>query len=146
MTHTAEVERMIPFPVEQVYALWLDAGSFAEWFLPDPNVKLGRVELDPRVGGSFLIEMHVGPNLLPHTGTYRTIVPNQALAFTWSSAATEGRETLVEVTFETRAAGTLLKLRHTELPDMNSRDAHHAGWASIVAGTEQFLSSHRGRS
>lgn len=140
MNRFVEVERVIPFPVEQVFSVWLNAESFAEWFLPDPEVRLGRVELEPRVGGSFLIEMVVGEVILPHTGTYISIVPDRAISFSWRSARTADRDSLVDVTFEPRGDGTLLRLRHSSLPDEASRDDHAAGWTNIVAGLDTYLS------
>src|SRR5689334_12792061 len=113
MNKVVKIERQIPFPIERVFAAWLKPEKFAEWFLPDPEVKLGKVELDPKVGGKFLIEMIVGPKTLPHTGEYRAIVPNKTIAFTWHSGMTGEGETLVEVTFEPKNGQTLLTLRHS---------------------------------
>jgi len=134
------LERIIRHPVERVFAAWLDGATFAEWFLPDPAARIGRVELDARVGGDFLVEMIVDGRVLPHTGTYRAIEANRSLAFTWKSAETGDAENLVRVSFEARKGSTLLRLRHEGLPGGTSRERHAAGWANIVASLEPFLS------
>ena len=139
MTPVVEIERQMPYPVDKVFAAWIEPEKFASWFLPDPNVRLGRVEADAREGGSFLIEMIVGPDTLPHTGTYRRVVANREIAFTWHSPATEGRETLVEVTFEAVGSGTRLTLRHSGLDDAVSRERHTMGWTNIVATLDSTL-------
>jgi uncharacterized protein YndB with AHSA1/START domain len=134
------VERVVAHPVERVFAVWLDGATFAEWFLPDPNVRLGRVQLDPREGGAFLIEMIVGGETLAHTGVYRRIVPNREIAFTWRSAMIGDGESLVEVTFEAKDDATLLRLRHTGLTFDEMRSAHRSGWTHILGGLDPFLS------
>jgi uncharacterized protein YndB with AHSA1/START domain len=140
MEKPVALERVVPYPIEKVFALWLRPETFAEWFLPDPNVRLGKVSVDPRVGGQFLIEMIVGAQTLPHTGTYQKIVPNQAIEFTWHSGMTGDRDTLVKVSFEAQGKGTLMRLLHEGLATDESRKAHGQGWAQIMAAVEPFLS------
>jgi uncharacterized protein YndB with AHSA1/START domain len=138
---TVEIERVVPHPVERVFGVWLDGATFAEWFLPDPNVRLGRVELDPREGGEFLIEMIVDGETLAHSGVYRRIVPNREITFSWSSAAVGEGESLVEVSFDAMANSTLIRLRHTGLPSDEMRTAHQSGWTHVLGGLEPFLST-----
>jgi uncharacterized protein YndB with AHSA1/START domain len=145
MTPSVDIERRMPYPVEQVFAAWVRPEQFARWFLPDPNVRLGRVEVDAREGGKFLIEMIVGGDTLAHTGTYRRVVENREIAFTWISGATAGNESLVEVRFESLAAHTLVKLRHTGLPSAESRDRHSAGWTNILSTLDSFISADKSK-
>jgi uncharacterized protein YndB with AHSA1/START domain len=140
MDKVVALERVVPFPIEKVFALWLRPETFAEWFLPDPNVRLGKVSVDPKVGGQFLIEMLVGVDTLPHTGTYKKIVTNQAIEFSWHSAMTGGEDTLVKVSFEVHGEGTLMRLVHEGLAEAGSREAHARGWTHIMSGVETFLS------
>ena len=141
-----ELERLIPHPVERVFEAWLDPDTFAEWFLPDPAVRLGQVTADARVGGSFLIEMIVDGQVLVHTGVYRRIEHNRSLVFTWKSAMTGDTENVVEVWFDAREASTLLRLRHENLPNDESCERHAAGWAGIVHHLEQYLTARRSQS
>lgn len=141
MTPVVEIERRLPYPVTQVFAAWVTPEKFAHWFLPDPNVRLGRVEVDAREGGAFLIEMIVDPDTLAHTGRYRRIVRDQEIAFTWHSPATDGKESLVEVRFESGPAHTIVKLRHSGLVEAGSRAAHSAGWTNILATLDAFIST-----
>lgn len=141
MTPAVEIERRMPYPVEQVFAAWVTPEKFARWFLPDPNVRLGRVEVDAREGGDFLIEMIVGSDTLAHTGMYRRVVRDQEIAFTWISGETGGKESLVEVRFESRHEHTLVKLRHTGLVSAESRERHAAGWTNILSTLDSFISA-----
>jgi uncharacterized protein YndB with AHSA1/START domain len=140
MEKVVELERKMELPVEKVFALWLDPLRFPQWFLPDPHERLGRVQLDPKVGGHFLIEMILGPQTLPHTGTFRKIETNKAISFTWHSHMTGAQGSLVELEFESQGKQkSLLRLRHHDLDTIESREAHAKGWAQILGAIEVYL-------
>lgn len=139
MNKVLELERLVPFPVEKVFKIWTVPEKFSKWFLPGPDVSLGKVEADFREGGGFLIEMNVGGQILPHKGVYRRIVENKEIAFSWNSHMAVEADSLVEVTFEPRGDKTLLKLRHTGLSTEESRMAHAGGWGSILEGLEKYI-------
>jgi uncharacterized protein YndB with AHSA1/START domain len=141
MENVVDLERKLEFPVEKVFALWLDPTRFPQWFLPDPHERLGQVHLDPKVGGHFSIEMILGPQILPHTGTYRKIVPNKAISFTWHSHMTGDQGSLVELSFESQGKQkSLLHLRHHDLDTPERREAHAKGWAQILGAIDTYLS------
>lgn len=140
MEKAVEIRKLINHPVEKVYLAWTTPERFAKWFLPGPDVQLGAVRADLRVGGEFLIEMRVGEQSLPHVGVYQRLVQNKELVFTWKSAMTDGQDTLVEVQFEPMGSGrTMLTLRHTGLREEASSDAHRHGWTRIIDGIEPLL-------
>ncbi len=49
------VERHIDAPPERVFDAWLDAGAVGQWLFATPGGVMEKVEIDPRVGGKFLI-------------------------------------------------------------------------------------------
>ena len=125
------VRRVLPVPRERVFAAWLDPALMARWMCPG-DTRSATVELDPRVGGAFRIVMHHGRGDADHRGEYLIIDPPARLSFTWISAATEFRPTVVTVELFERGTGTELVLTHRDLPAAKL-DAHRQGWTDIVA-------------
>jgi len=124
------VRRLIPVPREQVFAAWLDPVSLAQWMCPG-SVTGATVEVDPRVGGQFRIVMHHGQGDEEHRGAYLVIEPPSLLSFTWISAHTDHRSTVVTVELKEQGKGTELILTHRRLPPAEV-DAHKRGWTDIV--------------
>jgi uncharacterized protein YndB with AHSA1/START domain len=124
------VRRTLAIPRERVFAAWLDPVLMARWMCPG-ETRSATVELEPRVGGKFRILMHHGGGDPEHTGEYLVIDPPARLSFTWISAATEFRRTIVTVELFERGAGTELVLTHRDLPSAK-RSAHEKGWSEIV--------------
>lgn len=125
------VRRLIPVPREQVFAAWLDPVSLAQWMCPG-SVTGATVEVDPRVGGEFRIVMHHAQGDEEHRGAYLAIEPPSLLSFTWISAHTDHRSTVVTVELTEQGSGTELILTHRRLPSAEV-DAHRRGWTDIVA-------------
>lgn len=140
MNRVVELERLVPFAVEQVFQIWTNPEKFPKWFLANETMTLGKVEADIRVGGKFFIEMIVEEKILVHSGEYRRVEVNRELAFTWNSHMPLDKDSLVEVTFEPRDGKTLLKLRHTGCATEDSRKAHASGWGSILDHFVNYIS------
>lgn len=85
-------------------------------------------ELNPEPGGSFRIDVD-GEHFA--RGEYREIEPPHRLVMTWGwegDAEVAPGSTTVEITLTPDADGTLLRLRHTGLPNTSQIDAHRKGW------------------
>lgn len=131
------VRRVLPVERERVFAAWLDPESLATWMRPgETNATV--VEVDPRVGGRFRIMMQHAGCGSEHTGEYLAIVPPTLLSFTWISAATDLRPTVVTVELLERDGGTELVLTHRRLPAARI-DAHRQGWTDILRLLEARL-------
>ena len=126
------VRRVLPVERERVFAAWLDPASLATWMRPGETTRT-LVQLDPRVGGRFRIamEQEEGGCGYEHHGEYLAIEPPSLLSFTWISAATDLRPTVVTVELHERDGGTELVLTHRRLP-AERVDAHRWGWTDIV--------------
>src|SRR3989442_8530917 len=135
------VRRVIPVPRDQVFAAWLDPASLTQWMRPG-DVSKATVEVDARVGGKFRIVMTHGRGDEEHWGEYLTIEPPSRLSFTWMSAHTDLRPTVVTVEFLERGSSTELILTHTGLPAPRV-DAHKNGWTDIIAKLGETLGSGR---
>ncbi len=133
------VRRVLRVPRARVFAAWLDPALMTRWMCPG-DTSHATVELDPRVGGKFRIVMHHGRGEADHWGEYLVIEPPARLSFTWISAHTERRPTVVTVELLERGADTELVLTHRRLPP-DQLDSHRKGWTDIVAKLEQVLGS-----
>jgi len=131
------VRRVLRVPRERVFAAWLDPDLMARWMCPG-DMSGATVELDPRVGGKFRIVMHHSRGESEHWGEYLVIEPPSRLSFTWISAHTERRPTVVTVELFARGADTELVLTHGRLPP-DKVEAHREGWTDIVAKLEGVL-------
>ncbi len=61
-----------------------------------------------------------------HTGTYREIDRPHRLVFTWSSPATQFRDSVVTVTFKPASdVSTLVEIHQVGLPDEGAQEGSH---------------------
>ena len=125
----------------KVFAAWTDPEKVKHWMGPG-EVKVLRVESDPRTGGRFRWVMQA-PSGEEHdvSGVYREVIPNEKLVFTWAWKTTPERESLVTVTFKSDGDGTLMTLMHEQFFDEGARDRHRGGWQAAVEKMEAYLAS-----
>ena len=136
-----QLERQIKAPRDRVYAAWAEPSQLKQWFGPD-KVKTRNLLADVRPGGEFRWDL-TSPDGEEMTarGEYQEIVPGRKISFSWSwddDENWENRESLVTITFEDKAGGTLVRLTHEQLPSEQSRDNHSQGWNSLLDKLEQF--------
>ena len=132
------IRRVLPVPRERVFAAWLDPVSLARWMGTSEGADV--TALDPRVGGKFRIVMRHRGVGVEHWGEYLAIEPPSLLSFTWLSANTDHRPTVVTVELVDRGKSTELILTHRQLPP-SQVDGHRKGWTQIVAALERTLTS-----
>ncbi len=125
------IRRTIAAPPEAIFAAWTDARGMQEWMRPGDMLR-AEVALDVHVGGKFRIVMHGREGRYEHTGEYRVVDPPKRLAFTWVSANTQGRVTLVTIDLRPAGPGTELVLTHEDLPDQVAVERHSGGWGRIL--------------
>jgi uncharacterized protein YndB with AHSA1/START domain len=141
--YSLTVQREIAAPADDLFDAWLDAESLGSWFKPS-GTRETRAETDPRVGGSFRIVMVTDESSMVHTGTYREIDRPRRLVFTWSSPATQFRESIVTVTFEPSSDdSTIVAIHHAGLPDEEARTGHRSGWSDILRELGRIVPSTR---
>ena len=120
---TLTTSRVFNAPRELVYKAWTDPKQFAKWFPPDGFV-LSACELDVRPGGKLRADMKgadpaLGPEfygkVFPGTGTYREVVPNERLAFTFEAEAGEANpiSLLMTAVFEDEGRKTKITIYQT---------------------------------
>jgi uncharacterized protein YndB with AHSA1/START domain len=137
--YSLTIRREIAAPAEALFDAWLDAQSLTSWMRPD-GIRETRAETDPRVGGAFRIVMVADESDVVHTGTYREINRPHRLVFTWSSPATQFRDSVVTVTFQASSSGsTVVEIHQVGLPDEEAQVSHHKGWSDALAELGRVL-------
>lgn len=134
---TIVVRRLLSARREEIFAAWLDPDSLAQWMAPGETTS-ATAEVEPRVGGRFVIVMKHGDRAWEHRGEYLRIEPPSLLSFTWISDGTEQRPTVVTVELHERSGGTELVLTHRGLPPAQM-DSHYQGWTDIVRKLDETL-------
>jgi len=118
---------------ETVFGFLVDPALMAQW--------IGSIHsLDPKPGGVFRIEFDGGYVAL---GSFTEVTPYRRVAFTWGWESAEGPlaslkpgGSSVEVELEEHKGGTVLHLRHSELPEDQAPcfGEHWSGYLGILAG------------
>jgi uncharacterized protein YndB with AHSA1/START domain len=102
-----------------VFALLTDATEIRKW-------QAEIVDADPVAGGIFRLAESGGMQIEGH---YVEVVPYKKVAFTWGGiAGVAPGESTVEFLLEPRGTGTLVRLRHYNLPEP-AVDGHDREWA-----------------
>jgi uncharacterized protein YndB with AHSA1/START domain len=122
------VRRTIAAPAEDLFDAWLDPQALALWMRPG-TIQSTVAQVEARVGGGYEITMQGTSGPIVHKGVYRTIDRPTRLAFTWITAFTENRETLVTVDFIRLGQRTEVVVTHEQLPE-SALPSHHKGWTS----------------
>ena len=125
-------------PIESVFDAWTDPALVAKWFVCG-DVLASRVEIELRVGGSYLIHWDTTPRG-PRTlrGIYREIDRPRRLAFTWKWDGLD-EDTLVTMQFVSRGGGTEIVLSHTGFRSGASRGEHDYGWGCCFGSCGRLL-------
>jgi uncharacterized protein YndB with AHSA1/START domain len=126
---------------EKVWAAWTDPEKLIGWFCT-AKARPGsmRAELDVRPGGRYRISFDMESGEYSEVGgTYREVMPNQKLVFSWAWHSTPERESLVTVSMRPDGGGTLMVFTHEQFFDQAARDNHERGWSELFAQLEKVL-------
>ena len=136
-----QVRSVYNVPVAKVYAAWTDPEQVKHWMGPSDDFGETEVTSELRVGGRYRLVMHSPSGELHKVGgTYREIVPNKKLVYTWAWESTPDRESLVTVEFKPSGNGTELIVTHEQFADTEARDKHQQGWNGCIERFGRYLS------
>jgi len=131
------VERRLAAAPERVFDAWLDPESLGRWLFATTEGVMERVEVDPRIGGRFLVAERRGEELAEHHGEYVALDRPRRIAFDFWTSFSEQR-TRVTITIEADGEGSLLSLRHDGVwADYEERT--QKGWAMILGNLAKTL-------
>ena len=127
-TLTLDLERIIAGPPARVFKAWLDPTQRCNPWSPGKTVAM-----EAKVGTLFcILEGRAGYVF----GRVLKVTTSKQLQHTWLSRYTHGIESTVNVTFKKHAAGTLMTLRHTGLPNDDYGRLHDDGWRHFLGMME----------
>lgn len=130
------LKRRIKAAPAKVYRAWTDPAQIVAWWGPG-NCEYLASEIDLRIGGRFRIAFRTDVDGRSHEqhevgGTYKEIVPDQRLVFSWNWLTTPERVSQVTITLKPDGDGTLLTLFHEQLFDEDSKTRHTRGWTASL--------------
>ena len=135
------IQRRLNASPERVYAAWTEAEKIARWFGPSVvDQSTVKAKMDVRVGGSFQVSFNTEDGEYHEVGgTYREVVPNKRLVFSWAWYTTPERESQVTVTIKAEGSHTLLTLLHEQLFDEATKTGHTRGWTGSMDKLEAIF-------
>ena len=120
-------------PVASVFDAWSSGPALADWFAP-MAVRPPTVEMLFEVGGSYRIEMDVGPGGVHVTeGQFLEIVGNEMIRMTWRCDAWLDPPSEVEVTFVPKDDSTVVRISHTRITSGPACEGQRFGWQACLA-------------
>ena len=120
-----EVSVHIAATPDTVFPYFTDPDRYVRWMG-------SRATLEPEPGGVYQVWMRDG---VEACGRFVEVDPPHRLVFTWGwdhDHAVVPGSTRVEVTLEARDGGTLVVLRHYDLPGDEQRIHHGQGWTMYL--------------
>ena len=135
---TIRVTRRFTASAERVFDAWLDPARIGKWLFATKTGQMVRVEIDARVGGSFVIVDRRDGVDVEHLGTYVEIERPRRLVFTFAVPHYSSESTRVTVEITPLGTGCELTLTHEGvLPEWASRT--ESGWNMILDGLAGIL-------
>jgi uncharacterized protein YndB with AHSA1/START domain len=123
---------------ERVFDAWLDPGKAGRFLFATVSGQMVRVEIEARVGGSFIFVDRRDGEDIEHIGRYLEIDRPRRLVFTFEVPKFSAQSTRVTIDIVALEAGCELTLTHEGvLPDYASRT--QAGWTGILDRLGEIL-------
>jgi uncharacterized protein YndB with AHSA1/START domain len=130
-----EVQRVINAEPQIIFEAITNPEILEQWFYATSDS--ATVEANPEIGGSYRIDMHDKEATYPHSGTYKEIIPNEKIVFTWNSKAVQ--DTLVTISLRKVKQGTEVTLKHEFMPDKKQKENHTKGWTVILERLDTLM-------
>lgn len=139
------VQRKFEAAAERVFDAWLDPYAAGKWLFATPAGKMQRVEIDPRVGGKFIVAEQRGDVLAEHFGRYVEIDRPRRLVFLFSVTKFEDPNAVVsKVTIEIAPQGTGCELTLTHEIDPQWAgyvDRTRSGWTTMLENLSKNIAT-----
>ncbi|MEO8125438.1 MAG: SRPBCC domain-containing protein [Bryobacteraceae bacterium] len=135
---TIQVTRSFEASPERVFDAWLDPQKAGQWLFATPSGQMVRVEIDARVGGSFVFTDRRDGEDVDHVGEYLEIDRARRLVFHFRVPKFSAQNTRVSIDIVPEGSGCHLTLTHDDvLPEYAS--GSQAGWTGILNKLAEFL-------
>lgn len=138
-TATVVVSRRFDAPAERVFDAWLDPAVAAKFLFATPTGQIVKVEIDPCVGGGFLIVDH-RPETgdAEHFGRYVELDRPHRLAFDFAVEKNMKDATRVSLDIKPAGTGCELTLTHEGVWE-DYAERTQDGWTTILKGLAAAL-------
>ena len=140
------LKRRLKAPPEKVYEAWTQPEKMIQWWGVGAmsgsgcGGKTPIAETDLRVGGRFRVQFwSQNGEHNSASGTYKEIVPNRKLVFSWAWQSTPERVSQVTIGLKPDGDGTMLTLTHEQFADERARDNHRGGWTAALDNLEKVF-------
>ncbi|MCC6918334.1 MAG: SRPBCC domain-containing protein [Alphaproteobacteria bacterium] len=134
-----KVSRHFDAPPETVFDAWLNPEAAQHFLFATDTGIMQTVEIEPRVGGKFLIVERRGDVEAEHFGAYLEIDRPRRLVFTFAALRDQGT-TRVQLDFKAERGGCLVTLTHEMDPQWAEyADRTREGWTTILGRAERAL-------
>ena len=135
------VTREFRSPAEAVFDAWLDPNVLGCWMF-GPAVRdeeVVRLQVDPRVGGTFSFLVRRQGAEVDHIGVYRVVDRPCKLVFTWGVVGHSAEESVVTIDISSTDDGCRLTLTHALDPKWADYAVRtEAGWTKMLEKLVEF--------
>ena len=133
------LKRRLKAPAEKVYQAWTHPEQMTRWWGVTDSPKPPSPR--PTCAWAAASACSSGAKDEHHSvsGTYREVVPNRKLAFSWAWQSTPERESKVTIELNPVADGTMLTLTHEQFFSEKARDDHRVGWDMVSTSWRRSL-------
>lgn len=139
--HVIEVERTFDADVETLFRAWTEEAHLTQWWHP-MGENLTRVENELREGGT--VAYYIGEAGMEVTGTYKEVVPNEKLVYTWiwnmnDQGSADGY--VLHVQFASAGEGqSKLTVKQEGFSAQEFLKPHEEGWEKGLNDLSSYLS------
>jgi uncharacterized protein YndB with AHSA1/START domain len=140
-SHSLKIVRTFETSPEVVYRAWTNPEVIKKWFAPT-DLTTPIAEVDLKVGGKYRIGMKSPEGeLYVATGTYREIMPNEKLRFTWrwETSPSDPSDTLVTVEFKKSGKHAKLVFTHEDFATEELAKEHREGWGGALSKLSKII-------
>ncbi|KQW43231.1 MULTISPECIES: SRPBCC domain-containing protein [unclassified Roseateles] len=128
-------------PAERVFDAWLDVGLARQFLFSTDTGEMVRCDIDPRVGGRFVLTDRRADGDVEHTGEYLVIDRPSRLVFTFGIPAASPSFDIVTIEISPESdGGCTLRLTAQMQPEWKDYvDRAGQGWRQILESLDEAL-------
>jgi uncharacterized protein YndB with AHSA1/START domain len=127
------VERTVPVSPEEAFDAWLNPDIARRFFFATDTGEMVTAEIDPQVGGKFLMVDRRNGEDAAHAGVYDEIDRPRQIAFTFSVPPDSPEKTRIILDFLPQNGGCLVSLTHELHPNWASQEEKvRNGWKAML--------------
>jgi uncharacterized protein YndB with AHSA1/START domain len=133
--------RLLPAARTDVFRAMTDEAELARWWGPR-GFTSPHVDIDPRPGGSYLIDMQPPDGqVFQLSGEFLQVERPGRLVYTfrWDPPDPDDRETVVALSLQERGDRTQVELTQGEFTTEERRTLHEGGWADSFDRLAELL-------